>query len=128
MIKVVEKNKWNFIVVGDKKTPKNFKLKHAEFINYKRKLEDITFSKKCPINTYARKNIGYLKAIRNNSDVIVETDDDNFPLKNFFHPFSLYSESQTINKNKDWINIYNYFVNKKDINKIWPRGLPLEKN
>ena len=121
------KNKWNFIVVGDKKTPKNFKLKHAEFINYKRKLEDITFSKKCPINTYARKNIGYLKAIRNNSDVIVETDDDNFPLKNFFHPFSLYSESQTINKNKDWINIYNYFVNKKDINKIWPRGLPLEK-
>ena len=122
-----KKNKWNFIVVGDKKTPKNFKLPHAEFINYKRKFNNITFSEKCPINTYARKNIGYLQAIKNNSEVIVETDDDNSPLKNFFHPFSLYSESQTIHKNGDWINIYNYFVNKKNINKIWPRGLPLEK-
>ena len=51
-----KKNKWNFIVVGDKKTPKKFKLSHAKFINYKKKIDDISFSEKCPINTYARKN------------------------------------------------------------------------
>ena len=42
-----------------------------------------SFSKKCPINNYARKNIGYLIAYKNNSDVIVETDDDNYPYNNF---------------------------------------------
>ena len=126
MIKAV-KNKWNFIVVGDKKTPKKFKLSHAKFINYKKKIDDISFSEKCPINTYARKNIGYLKSIKNNSELIVETDDDNSTLKNFFIPFSLYSESQIIHKNNEWINIYNYFVDKKYIDKIWPRGLPLDK-
>jgi hypothetical protein len=122
-----KKNNWDFIVVGDKKTPKNFKLPNAKFINYKRKIKEISFSNKCPINTYARKNIGYLYAIKNNSDVIVETDDDNAPLKNFFSPFYLYSNARTIHKKEDWINIYNYFVDKKDLNKIWPRGLPLEK-
>jgi hypothetical protein len=120
-------NKWNFIVVGDKKTPKNFKLIHSEFINYKKKIYDISFSKACPTNSYARKNIGYLYAIKNESQVIVETDDDNTPLKNFFLPFSLYSYSNFIYKKKDWINIYNYFVKKKYLNKIWPRGLPLNK-
>jgi len=122
-----KKNNWDFIVVGDKKTPKNFQLLNAKYINYKKKIHNISFSDKCPTNTYARKNIGYLYAIKNNSDIIVETDDDNSPLENFFSPFYLFSNAPTIHKKKDWINIYNYFVDKKDLNKIWPRGLPLEK-
>tara|TARA_X000000950_G_scaffold205530_1_gene247242 strand:+ start:18635 stop:19660 length:1026 start_codon:yes stop_codon:yes gene_type:complete len=122
-----EKNKWDFIVVGDKKTPSNYKLSRAKFLSYRKTLENISFSKKCPLNTYARKNIGYLYAIKKKTKIIVETDDDNAPLKNFFSTISFFSNSQTIEKKKDWINIYNYFSKKKDFNKIWPRGLPLEK-
>lgn len=38
-----KKNNWDFIVVGDKKTPKNFKLPNAKYINYKKKLKIFHF-------------------------------------------------------------------------------------
>lgn len=46
--------------------------------------------------------------------------------KIFFHLFTYFKMHQQFIK-KDWINIYNYFVDKKDLIKIWPRGLPLEE-
>ena len=117
------KNNWKFIVIGDRKSPKNFKLKHGEFhkINDQKKLK-FKFAKICPEDCYARKNIGYLLAIQNKSDVIVETDDDNYPKKRFFDSKYLEHDALEIS-NKGWINIYKIFLNKKL--KIWPRGLPL---
>ena len=44
------------------------------------------------------------------SEVIVETDDDNSPLSNFFKPFKLYEKAKTISNN-GWLNICNYFFN-----------------
>lgn len=117
------KNNWDFIVIGDRKSPKNFKLKHGKFykIDDQKNLK-FKFAKICPQDCYARKNIGYLLAIQNKSDVIVETDDDNYPKKNFFK--SKYLEHQVVEiLNKGWINIYKIFLHKKS--KIWPRGLPL---
>ena len=120
-----KKNKWNFIIVGDKKTPKNFKLAGAKFINYKKKFLEIPFSKICPLNTYARKNIGYLYSISKKTEVIVETDDDNRPLNNFFYKFNIRNKANTLMSPSKWINIYNFFLSNKNKNSIWPRGLPL---
>ena len=72
-----------FIVIGDRKSPKNFKLKHGEFHKINDQKLKFKFAKICPEDCYARKNIGYLLAIQNKSDVIVETDDDNYPKKDF---------------------------------------------
>jgi len=114
---------WNFIVIGDKKSPKNFNLKYGKYYNLlKQKRTNIKFAKACPEHNYARKNIGYLLAIKNNSDVIIETDDDNYPKKNFFENKKLIHKCSEIN-NKDWINIYDLFTNSKTL--VWPRGLPL---
>ena len=33
--KNLKKNKWDFIVIGDKKTPKNFKIKYGSYFNLK---------------------------------------------------------------------------------------------
>ena len=44
----------------------------------------LKFAKKCPINSYARKNIGYLISMKNRAKIIIETDDDNCPKKKFF--------------------------------------------
>jgi len=118
---------WDFIVIGDKKTPRNYRLANSVFISYNQRIKNLNFSNICPHNSYARKNIGYLYAIQNNSKVIIETDDDNKPLNNFFSDFKLESYAQTIEKKNDWLNIYNYFVKRKQQNQIWPRGLPLEK-
>ena len=38
-----KKKNWKFIIVGDKKTPSNFKLKYSFFINYKKKNSRIKF-------------------------------------------------------------------------------------
>ena len=76
---------WEFIVIGDKKTPKNFKIYYGSFFDLRnQKKLNFHYSKLCPINSYARKNIGYLIALKKKCDVIIETDDDNYPKKNFF--------------------------------------------
>lgn len=121
-----KKNNWEFIVIGDKKTPVNFKLKNCLFVDYKKKIEKLKFIRYCPINSYTRKNIGYLLSIKKKVDVIVETDDDNMPLNNFFKPIKYFEKAKIISKKNNWLNIYNYFLKKKNL-KIWPRGLPLDK-
>lgn len=106
--------KWDLIIVGDKKSPKEFKLNYGDYLNIKTQIKlGYKFSTICPFNSYARKNIGYLQAIKNNSDVIVETDDDNLPKKNFFKTIKL-THNAPIIKNKGWINIYEIFTKKKN--------------
>ena len=61
-------------------------------------------------------------AIKNKTEVIIETDDDNYPKKNFFTtPKLIHKVSEIMNKN--WVNIYDLFLKEKKF--IWPRGLPL---
>ncbi len=122
------KDQSDFIIIGDKKTPKNFIIKYGNYYGIKsqEKLK-FQFSKVCKKNNYARKNIGYLISMKNKSKVIIETDDDNFPKDNFIKNIKLKHKVKQVKiKNNDWVNIYNIFTvnNKKS---IWPRGLPLNK-
>tara|TARA_Y100000768_G_scaffold388766_1_gene386964 strand:- start:2348 stop:3349 length:1002 start_codon:yes stop_codon:yes gene_type:complete len=120
-----KKNNWDFIVIGDKKTPENFNLTHGNYFNTQsQKKLNLKFANICPYNSYARKNIGYLIAFLKKSNFIVETDDDNGPKKNFFKKINLEHKVKSI-KNRGWINIYDFFLQKKV--KIWPRGLPLDE-
>ena len=118
-----KKKNWEFFVVGDKKTPKNFKLNYGIFysLSAQHKL-GLSYANKSLVNSYARKNIAYLMSIKNGANTIIETDDDNYPLKNFFEDRSLIQKFYQV-KNNGWINIYDIF--KRDKSLIWPRGLPL---
>ena len=108
--KQCKKKKWSFLVIGDHKTPKKFKLNYGDFLSiHNQNYLKFSFSKKCPINNYARKNIGYLIAYKNNSDVIVETDDDNYPYNNFFEEKKLSHKAKVIKNKNEWINIYTAF-------------------
>ena len=60
------------------------------------------------------------------SEIIIETDDDNCPKKNFFFPKKLEHNPYTI-KNNSWINIYDLFLKNKKKKIIWPRGIPLDE-
>ena len=66
-----------------------------------------------------QENIGYLISIKNESDVIVETDDDNFPYQRFSAKNKSHTAKLIKNKTK-WINIYNLFYKKKTF--CWPKG------
>jgi hypothetical protein len=118
-----KKNNWKFVIAGDVSSPKDFQLKDAEFydINAQRSLH-WKFAALCPERHYTRKNIGYLIAMANGSNVIVETDDDNIPRPEFWTPRQ---KSITANKitGSGWANIYSLFTKVN----VWPRGFPLEE-
>ena len=64
-------NNWDFNVIGDKKTPKQFTLRYGNYLNINsQKKLNFKFSKICPLNSYARKNIGYLLLAKNKNDFI----------------------------------------------------------
>jgi hypothetical protein len=111
-----------FILVGDVKSPAVFSLKGCDFYSiesqYKLKW---TLSKKLPLNHYSRKNLGYLEAISKGADIIIETDDDNIPLQNFWEERTCDTWAKPLT-NSGWVNIYKYFSHAH----VWPRGFPLE--
>ena len=83
--KLAKKDGIKFIVIGDKKSPLKFSLNGANYYSLKKqKSLKFNLSKILPINHYSRKNLGYLIAMQNNPETIIETDDDNIPFKNFF--------------------------------------------
>ena len=117
------KHNVKLIIVGDKKSPNNFYLKNSVFLNLKdQKKINLSFPLICPVNSYARKNIGYLYAIKNGAKLIFETDDDNKIMDSFFNIKPLNYYVSQIN-NGNWVNVYNFFSDKI----LWPRGFPLEE-
>ena len=110
------------IVIGDKKSPADFVLPGCRFYSVEEQLDsDLSYAVVAPLNHYARKNIGYLMAIREGYEVIVDTDDDNLPRETFFSPRE---QIQNVRLCHDlgWVNIYKYFSDAQ----IWPRGFPLD--
>ena len=113
----------NFIIIGDNKSPEDFNLDGAKFYSITEQLEALhEFASLCPTNHYARKNIGYLLAIRDGAKVIIDTDDDNLPFEAFWEERRLTHEARVYNK-QGWLNVYKLY---SDAN-IWPRGLPLDE-
>lgn len=111
----------SLIVVGDKKTPAGWHCKNVEYLSLCEQ-ESLGFSlaKHLPYNHYCRKMLGYLWAIRNDAECIVDTDDDNIPKKNWSFP-DFEGKYDFIEENLDFINVYQLYTKQK----IWPRGLPL---
>lgn len=116
--------KIDFIMIGDLKSPATFDIPGCDFWSVEKQHSSPfqKFSKLLPTKHYARKNLGYVSAIANGTEVILETDDDNIPYESFWKVGEKTQQVHTIN-NGGWVNIYKYF--SKEL--IWPRGLPLER-
>ena len=116
------KTKRDFLVIGDTKSPANFALQGCEFVSLAtQKKLSFRLATHCLEKHYARKNIGYLLALKKGYDVIVETDDDNMPKPDFWKHRIRTPKVNWIAESQ-WVNVYHYFSEKN----IWPRGFPLE--
>lgn len=114
---------FRFIVIGDERSPADFQLDNCRFYSLTQQRElEFEFARKCPTRHYARKNIGYLVALKDGAEVLIETDDDNFPEEDFWAERQRRQSVKTATE-AGWLNVYRYFT---DAN-IWPRGLPLEQ-
>lgn len=113
----------SFIVVGDRKSPAVFQLNGCDFYDMERQAcLDFALAPLLPENHYARKNLGFLLAMRQGAEVIVETDDDNIPLPAFWDQRQRV-QSAGCPARSGWINVYGYFSDTD----IWPRGFALEQ-
>jgi hypothetical protein len=116
-----KENGIDFIVIGDVTSPKHFQLDNCRFVSIEDQCKlPFKLAKLLPEKHYSRKNIGYL--IAKDCDVIIETDDDNYPKEIFWKKSFLADEGRIINR-KGWVNAYKYFTKEN----IWPRGFPLEE-
>jgi len=102
----------NLIIVGDKKTPEDWYYKGLAV------LKEST-APYAPDNHYARKNIGYLIAMKNRAELIYDSDDDNYPNENWKIRDSQVEASLSIGEG--WYNVYDLVSEEY----IWPRGFSL---
>lgn len=112
---------YQLIVVGDKKTPEDW---HCDNVDYLSVREQETFksklSKVLPFNHYCRKMLGYIHAIQNGAENIIDTDDDNIPKENWSFP-EFENTFDCLSENDGFVNMYQLYSKEK----IWARGLPL---
>jgi len=115
------KHGWDFVVAGDSKSPPDFHLDGCRFLSLEnQRATGFTLAGKAPQRSYTRKNIGYLSAMREGADVIVETDDDNHPMNGFWNERHETIDCRPVEA-RSWVNAYRYFASGF----IYPRGLPL---
>lgn len=116
------KEKLDFYVIGDLKSPNEFFLDGCDFYSTERqKSLPFRLAKNLPYNHYTRKNLGYLLAAQAGHEIIVETDDDNIPNNSFFQKRTRDIEA-FFAEYEGWVNVYSFFTKSF----IWPRGFPLE--
>ena len=114
---------WHVLVVADKKSKPIANTNNLTFLSSEEQLElGYEYAGLCPWNHYARKNIGYLHAVRLGARIIYDTDDDNLPYERYWHE----PEFRCGNRcegTSGFVNIYSHFCD--DL--VWPRGLPLDE-
>lgn len=114
---------WQLIVVGDKKSPEDWNCNNVVYLSpIDQEKLGYPVIKKLPWNSYTRKIVGYLYAIKNGASIIADTDDDNIPYANWGKDIPFEGFFDTIDSKK-FINIYKFFSQEN----IWPRGYPLDK-
>ena len=145
----------HLVIAGDTKGPDSFDLSvvpgfeagQLTFLGIEEQLSSgFRLAELLPTKHYARKNVGYLQAIRAGATCIYETDDDNRPLDSWVprsehiaNPVIVKSAEVGSKKGGDsleipergspllhrsnWVNVYRHFSDQN----IWPRGLPLDQ-
>jgi hypothetical protein len=112
----------DFVLVGDGASPPWTELDGCDFYSLERQRElPFELAAICPVGHYARKNLGFLIAMRAGAPVIVETDDDTVAGEQFWAARTRRQSARSVAAS-GWVNAYRYFSEAP----IWPRGFPID--
>ncbi|MEM1138016.1 MAG: STELLO glycosyltransferase family protein [Bacteroidota bacterium] len=113
---------YQLVVVGDKKTTLDWSCPPSIFLPTEThdKL-GFQLGKYLPFNHYGRKMIGYLRAIQQGAQCIIDTDDDNIPKDKHYAFPAFKGYFDTFSNTIGYANVYSYYTDKP----LWPRGFPL---
>lgn len=122
--KLAAQKDWHIVIVGDKKTPKDWHLDNCEFLDIEKQLNlGFKITHLVPYNHYSRKNIGYLYAIKQGATIIYDTDDDNMPGQDEIVYLPQRTTVHEYDTKNAVVNPYVFFGQPT----MWPRGYPLDK-
>ena len=116
---------WDLVVVGDLKTPKNYKLDEGTYLTpamqeaYDKKLSDAI-----GWNCIQRRNFGVLYAHDKGADIVALVDDDNIPLDNWGKNLMV-GRSVEVNYYDAKISAFDP-VGATNYKHLWHRGYPLQ--
>lgn len=120
--KFAELSEYQLIVVGDRKSPAEWHQPNATYLSVEEQERmGLKTAKRLPFNHYGRKMMGYLHAMQQGAQIIVDTDDDNIPYEGWSFP-DLEAEYRTSPAERGFVNVYKNFTQQH----IWPRGYPLD--
>ena len=128
---------WNLIIIADRKTPTDWLQRlnttfssRLLFISVdQQKTLNFRILRHLPYGSYARKNLGYLIAIKCGAKIIFESDDDNLLETDDVYLLPKILQPQQLpwiafhRQRSPLINIYGSFGHPQ----IWPRGFPLDE-
>jgi len=116
---------WELVVIGDKKTPKDYQLRKGIYISpEEQERYDKSLSDAIGWNCIQRRNFGLLWAHDMKADVVAVVDDDNIPYENW-------GKNLLIGKE---VNIKHYDISEDvfdpvgatNYKNLWHRGFPLQ--
>jgi hypothetical protein len=116
---------WKLVVVGDKKTPKNYQLKNGIYISPEDQMDiSSELSELIGWNCIQRRNFGLLYAFNLGADIVCTVDDDNIPLPNWGNNLLINNEVSI----KEFQISHEVFdpIGATSYKQIWHRGFPLE--
>ena len=109
----------DLVVAGDRKTPEGWSCPEVTFLSVAEQ-EQSPLGKSLPYDSYCRKMCGYIRAMEEGAELIIDTDDDNIPYDSWGFP-AFQGDYNCLADDLGHVNIYQLYSQQK----IWPRGLPL---
>lgn len=126
-----QKKDWQFIIVGDLKTP------HEEYLKLQKQFPQVTYlspedqekkykelSDIIGWKTIRRRNIGFVEAYKTGADILATVDDDNIPYENWGEDI-LAGQEVECDMYEPEVNVFDPLSITHD-KFIWHRGYPIE--
>lgn len=119
------KKDWELIVIGDKKTPKDYHLANGLYVSPEDQEKiDPALSDAIGWNSIQRRNFGTLLAYKNGADIVAFIDDDNIPLNHWGKNILVDSEIECNHYEIDSLCFDPLAVTNYP--HLWHRGFPLQ--
>lgn len=116
---------WTLIVIGDLKTPKDFKLKNGIYCTPEEQEKlDKELSDIIGWNCIQRRNLGFIMAHQMKADIIATVDDDNIPMEGWGENLMLGKEIE-VNYYQTELCAFDP-IGATEYGALWHRGYPLQ--
>jgi hypothetical protein len=119
------KSGWQLIVIGDKKTPKDYSLKNGLYVSPEDQEKINTeLSDAIGWNSIQRRNFGILLAYENGADLVAFVDDDNIPLDHWGENLLIGQDAECNHYEIDAVCFDPVSATNHD--HLWHRGFPIQ--